>query len=43
MVDVVAAFDQKADDRNGIRNVKKDDAGGDHAIESCITAKIQQS
>ena len=41
MVDIVAAFDQKADDRDGVRNVKKDDASRDHAIESCITPKIQ--
>ena len=43
MMNIVAAFDQKADDRDCVRNVEKDDAGRDHAVESCIASQIQQS
>ena len=42
-MDVVAAFDQEADDRDGVGNVEKDDAGRDHAVESGIAPQIQQS
>ena len=43
MLNVVAAFDQKADDRNGVGNVQKDNAGRDHAIERCVAPQVQQS
>ena len=43
MIDIVAAFDQKADDRDRVGNVKKDDTGRDHAVESCVASQIQQA
>ena len=42
-MDVVATFDQKADDRDGVGNVEKDNAGRDHAVECRIATQIQQS
>ena len=42
-MDVVTAFDQKADDRDRVRDVKKDDTGRDHAVESRIASQIQQA
>ena len=42
-MDVVAASDQKAYDRNSVRNVKKDDASRNHAIERRIAPQIEQS
>lgn len=32
VADVVATFDEEADDGNGIGYVEEDDAGGDHAV-----------
>ena len=42
-MDVVAAFDQKADDWDRVGNVEKDNAGRNHAVEGCIAPQIQQS
>lgn len=43
MLDVVAAFDQKADDWDCVGHVEEDDTGRDHAVECCIASQIQQS
>ena len=43
MADVVAAFDQQADDRDGVGDVEKDDARRDHAVERRVAPQIQQS
>lgn len=43
MLDIVAAFDQKADDWDRVRNVEKNNTGRDHAVECCIASQIQQS
>lgn len=43
MLDIAAAFDQKADDRNRVGNVEEDDTGRDHAVECRIASQIQQS
>ena len=42
-MDVVAAPDQKAYNRNSVRNVKKDDASRNHTVERRIAPQIQQS
>ena len=42
-MDIVAAFDQKADDWDRVGDVEQDDAGGNHAVEGCIATQIQQS
>ena len=42
-MDVVAAPDQKAYDRNSVRNVKEDDASCNHAVEGRIAPQVQQS
>lgn len=43
MLDVVAAFDQKADDWDCVGNVEEDDAGRDHAVECSVASQIQQA
>ena len=43
MMDVVATPDQKAYHRNSVRNVKKDDASRNHAVERRVAPQIQQS
>ena len=42
-MDIVAAFDQKAADWDCVGNVKKDNAGRDHAVERRVAPQIQQS
>lgn len=41
-MDVVATSDQKADNGNSVRDVKKDNASRNHAIKRRIAAQIQQ-
>ena len=43
MADVAAAFDQQADDRDGVGDVEQDDARRDHAVERRVAPQIQQS
>ena len=43
MGDIVAASDEEANDRDGIRDVEQDDASRDHAIERGIAAQIQET
>ncbi len=42
-MDIVATFDQKADDGDSVRDVEKDDAGRDHAVERRVAAQIEQA
>ena len=42
-MDVVATPDQKAYDRNSVRDVKEDDASRNHAVEGRIAPQVQQS
>ena len=41
-MDIVTAADQQANDRNSVRDVKKDNARRNHAVERRITPQIQQ-
>ncbi len=43
MMDIVAAFDQKADDWDSVGDVEKDDTSCDHAVERRVAAQIQQA
>lgn len=43
MGDIIPASDKEAKNRDSIRDVKQDDASGNHAIERRITTQIQQS
>lgn len=41
MLDIVAAFDEEADDGNGVGDVEKHNAGGYHGVEGGCGADIQ--
>ena len=43
MVDIIAAFDQEADDGDGVGGVEEDDASRDHAVEGGVAPQIQQA
>ena len=42
MLDIIAAFDQEADDRDRIRDIEEDDTRRNHAVKSRIATQIQQ-